>query len=87
MSDRPIQVGDMVQVVRWPCCGMRLGAIRTVEKFRQVSSLKCCGCWAEHSGMFAYLDNGECPAEWLKRLPPLSELESSKTDEPLKEPA
>ena len=80
-----IQVGDLVIVVKWPCCGARLGAIRTVKSFRHVSGLKCCKCLADHVGYFAYLDDGECPVEWLKRIPPIEGLES--TDETTKETA
>ena len=93
--DRPIQVGDLVQVVRWPCCGVALGYTYRVAEFRTWGERQCSKCKALikatiHAKGGADPFDGLCPAiplEWLKRIPPLSELEGEKTEEKLREPA
>lgn len=88
MSDRPIAVGDLVQVVRWPCCDFHVGAIRTVEGFVHFETAHCAICGASGPSSNANLSgDGRAPVAWLKRIPPLSELEGMRTEETTKEPA
>ena len=83
MSDRPIQVGDLVVIVKpRRCCGNgdTIGTIFTVRSFAK----KCkCACGASYEGKFAVMENGwwRCETFRLKRIPPLDELESEKRDE------
>lgn len=93
--DKPISVGDLVQVVRWPCCGISVGYIYVVDRFAPVSSSRCSSCKAEvPSGSYAEsaIDPSDgkrwsTPIPWVKRIPPLSELEGEKTQEDIREPA
>jgi len=90
MSERPIQVGDLVQVVRWPCCGRYLGNIFKVEEISSSDSALCfeCGARSGPSGFYAAPEkyNRGAPVSWLKRIPPLEELEGQRTEEGIKEP-
>ena len=93
MSDKPIAVGDLVQVVRpTPCCGNAYAVGRRVFKVADLATTQgfCSFCFMP-TGLVpaAYnADNGQhYHLHRLKRIPPLSELESTKTDEPMKEPA
>ena len=84
MSDRPIQVGDLVVVVKWPCCGKFLGhvfQVRTVWGNYNTGRCSLCGSfvgelWSVGDGRFA-----AWPTAWLKRIPPLSELEGQRSEE------
>ena len=81
--DRPIQVGDLVVVVRWNCCGVHSGAVRTVKSFELSSNAMCSKCFQQgpHT-MYARLSpDGDAPVAWLKRIPPLDELEGKYTQE------
>lgn len=91
MSDKPIQVGDLVQVVRPTlCCGQTkaIGMIYQVVSFNSMKSYKCDSCGGITNLLVADRGFG-----WganvcrLKRIPPLSELESRRTEEVLREPA
>ena len=92
--DRPIQVGDLVMVVK-KCCpefGLPDSPIFVVESFWQAPlTTKCRICGSQLSRKQATHHTGGdwvgYPVEWLKRIPPLSELEGEKTEEKLKEPA
>lgn len=88
--DRPIQVGDLVQIVRWPhkCTPQsgwpRLGTPFVVEAIDTC----CCGICGERTGIGAGNGLGRgAPLSWLKRIPPLEELEGQRTEETLREPA
>jgi hypothetical protein len=83
----PIKVGDLVVVVK-ACCDMMVkhknfGRVFTVTGFN-TGRLKCHHCafrvpnatWAEFGLYEAYLP-------WLKRIPPLSELDDVKNTEEL----
>ena len=92
----PIGKGDLVAVVRWPCCGRLLGYHGTVQDHYRVPSGEspmCAYCGAQHPGVTsaAGLDSAPLgpvvPYEWLKRIPPLEELEGQPTEENLYEPA
>ena len=88
-----IKVGDLVMVISADCPdSMRcaLGRIRTVNSIGQRSQIECkcnfCGHQYNPAGV-ASLEGFGAPLSWLKRIPPLSELEGEKRDEDLKVPA
>lgn len=95
MSDRPIQVGDLVQAVRWPCCGKWLGMIFRVNAFKGVEAgerLGCSNCGVAMPEVSQAYDvwsiaGRSAPITWLKRIPPLEELEGQRTQEDIREPA
>lgn len=89
--DKPISVGDLVQVVKPPLCGCpaTVGMTRTVLAIKTVRA--CCPTCRAISGEArrAVLDG---PAPWskwvialerLKRIPPLDELEGVKDERDL----
>ena len=91
MRDRPIAVGDLVQVVRpTPCCGNEtaLGITYRVVSKNSAWRYACIYCGASLEGDVAdkMLGFGALVSR-LKRIPPLDELEGERTDETLKEPA
>lgn len=104
--DKPISVGDLVQVVRGHSCLMevRLGAIFVVDGFTPAlnGGWTCGRCGerdiASHDAYgatglgaapvkvdlpFAHLTNGRksIPVSWLKRIPPIEELDDVTRDE------
>lgn len=85
MSDKPIAAGDLVRVVKWPCCGAGLGLYGVVEKIESPGSNQQCvcnGCCRLHPPMTCALcDGGYFPLEWLKRVPPISEPETVTAEE------
>lgn len=95
MSERPIQVGDLVQVIKaQPCCGSigTVGQVFVVKNIRQPrgGGSSCSYCFAvSFKGLFAEgkQDGSLTHLSRLKRIPPLDELEGQKTEEKLKEPA
>ena len=90
VSSQAISVGDLVQVVRWPCCGEFLGITYRVGRFENmVCDCKKCGApMPLTSFVLEATSPAWCvPREWLKRIPPLSELEGVKTEEDIREPA
>jgi hypothetical protein len=91
MSDRPIQVGDLVQLVR-PCkyCGSTLGmgSIFTVESIiTEEGDMECCDAMDTGSAVRTSESEVDVPLWCLKRIPPLSELEGVRTEETIKETA
>ena len=88
--DRPISVGDLVQVVRAGCpCpeieDTNIGKVFIVKAL-VFSYGKCadCGrsdppCWCADDGIDLF------PLRRLRRIPPLSELEGERTQEPVRE--
>lgn len=88
-SQRPIAVGDLVQIIAWPCCGWKLGIVRTVKEFEASNTARCGKCFRSGpSTMYArFSPDGDAPVAWLKRIPPLDELESNDLCHPMKEPA
>lgn len=92
--DKPISVGDLVQVVRPSfCCGSltELGKTFRVEELQEARWTYCTECNARGlpGGVIA---RGTSPYvsfinTRLKPIPPLEELESTRTEETLKEPA
>jgi hypothetical protein len=94
LTDRAIAVGDLVQVVRRPRClcdAPSLGKIFTVVKLEECSN-SYIGCNHEAFGENVAAISDSTPQLCielcrLKRIPPLSELEGTKTDEPIEEMA
>lgn len=92
-SSGPIAVGDLVVVVRWPCCKGDIGhtfVVAGLETRPDVAHCGYCGATGGHTGMHAKArrgDGGLYPLEFLKRIPPLGELEGEDTKEDLREPA
>jgi hypothetical protein len=90
--DKPISVGDLVVIVR-ECCGVdsELGSVFRVSAILTLTAYHADGCGYFYNGPCAEADDGEqphgIPLHWLKRIPPLSELEGEKRDEKIKEPA
>lgn len=92
-AERPIAVGDLVQVVRpRPCCPekSRLGGTFTVTAIRDGAWLECAFCHKVADADTAELS--AFPGRWierfrLKRIPPLDELEGQRIQEDLREPA
>ena len=86
MAEKPISVGDLVMVVRWPCCGYHLGKVFTVVS-QSVGILECANCHTVFRGGHqseSDLPNGNvCWAEtsWLKRLDP----DALKDEQPTRE--
>lgn len=83
--DRPIQVGDLVVILRGCCDDSQVGHIKTVEGIRHYGRLHCSACGLEISHPFATWLNGRHmwgrPLSWLKRIDPLSELDDVKREE------
>ena len=89
MSDRPIQVGDLV-VVAHACCKGSERLLGLVFKANPPAHrpFECSDCGRLHPAPHFTDEQGLHYASWrLKRIPPLSELEGQRTEEKLKEPA
>ena len=89
MSDKPISVGDLVVVVR-DCCGKYIGRTFIVEQMA-TGEAECVFCRARFhnvtvagdASVASLRDNGNLGIlTWLRRIPPLEELEGVKTEEP-----
>jgi hypothetical protein len=85
MSDRPIQVGDLVIVVHSHCAkafAVDCGRVLTVLKIEKIF-LMCNVCRKiYHSECAAEVEPGGWqPTAWLRRIPPLSEPETTHHDE------
>ena len=96
----PIKVGDLVRIVKNHGCTLDrphrgIGFITTVERIERAFAYHCKGCdevVRELNGhMLMYgrtsIGPGYYPLAWVKRIPPLSELEGEKQKEDLREPA
>ena len=88
--DKPISVGDLVQVVKeTPCCrcGDSLGKTFVVEEISNLIPTLCKFCGSDRDGLAARISGAIewCDLYRLKRFPPLSELEGAKTEEKLRE--
>jgi hypothetical protein len=88
--DKPISVGDLVMVVR-ACCSRRVRPL--IFKVARIDEGTiggiCVDCGAQMpTDSFGGPDGpvGQ-PVSWLKRIPPLSELEGETTQEDIREPA
>jgi hypothetical protein len=86
--DKPISVGDLVQVVT-PCCDMVRGWTFTVTVIQyRTWQTQCDGCGHKAKGYYAAKadsagPHGEagCPVPFLKRIPPLDELDDVRTED------
>ena len=89
MSDRPIQVGDLVMVVRG-CCSWHLGHVYKVEEITSYGPFHCAPGGCNHRGHYvcARVPNKiATPLPWLKRLDPDALRDDVPADERLKERA
>ena len=92
--DKPIQVGDLVMVVRHNGCSncppKSVGKIFLVSELKTFSSTECAQCKQRLSvtpRIMALTDNRkQYEVSRLKRIPPLEELEGQRTEEELKLP-
>jgi hypothetical protein len=86
----PIKAGDLVQVVRHPCCGAYLGRVFVVGIKSKETDAYCSACRADLPWGY-WVQRGSTKegydVTWLKRIPPLDELEGTKRKEKLLEPA
>ncbi len=90
--DKPIAVGDLVQVVKQRRCCVERTKWGDIYQVSAISSgvFQCiyCGKISDVLIDVAYDDAGDCcEIDRLKRIPPLDELEGQSTEEKLKEPA
>lgn len=94
MSDETIRVGDLV-MIKQVCCDLKaygLGMIFKVERIESYDDYgtRCCGPLMNGS-MIAYGclsgRSGYHPIPWLRKIPPLSEPETTETREDIHEPA
>ena len=94
--ERPIAVGDLVVVIGPSKCplarqGDDLGhTFKVISITPTTSNERCATCGSVHGPfnlLYAEDLQWNFPLYRLKRIPPLSELWGSKTDEPMKEPA
>lgn len=95
--DKPIAVGDLVVVMRPSKCQCNRGEWRTaglifrVAKIRMSSGRFCSECGSAKPDALVADPDFESryifTLDRLKRIPPLEELEGSKTEENIKEPA
>lgn len=87
--DKPISVGDLVQVIRWPHDCFPRTSFPTIFTVLEIHPMnpRCPRCdeqvaLGDRSAMLRH--NGKntgLPLSWLKRIPPLSEMEGEKRDE------
>ena len=83
----PIEVGDLVMIVRTHCetskaAGKVFIAPKPIKSW--TGKFECGRChrvWNCSEDLFEYTKHEYCPRSWLKRIPPLSELEGEKRDE------
>lgn len=79
--DKPISVGDLVVVVH-SHCDDKLGLVARVERLRQAgSNLRCNQCMSRvgpPGTHCAVIGSDVWPLGWLRRIPPLDELENSE---------
>ena len=87
MTDRSaIEVGDLAMLVR-SCCNRYLGRVFRVAGFEPHQDCFACSfCGTEHPAMTLALTGEKekfatAPLPWIKRIPPLDELEGLHTQE------
>lgn len=75
--DRPIQVGDLVQVVKSCCDRHTRSPVFVVSKIFPAGDEECLFCDHKFKRVIEAGDEEgwSYPLEWLKRIPPLEELE------------
>lgn len=85
----PIRVGDLVMVVRFPCCGACLGVVMTVTRLVNTGDdYRCSRCGKLHGlkQVPSAIDDGRVrdrhfPLSWLRRIDPLEEPETIEREE------
>jgi hypothetical protein len=93
--NKPISAGDLVYVVRACDCNRERGVGRmfVVAKIEGAYNWHCkyCATIFTDGRLLAYGDawfgDGYHPVAWLRRIPPLEELEGQRTEEKIHEPA
>ena len=81
-----IKVGDLVMVVRWPHACKYLGNIFGIISTAQAVGLKgnCQRCgWVPSCSFVDVEAFGKIPVDWLKRIDPLAEPETTEHNEEL----
>lgn len=92
MNERPISVGDVVQVVKLPVCGcdLAMGWTFTVNGIFSGADGNCSVCSAARGPdtVVAFSDPQlGCVEIWrVKRFPPFEELDGLETQEPIRQP-
>lgn len=82
----PIKAGDLVMQTK-SCCSKCLGRVFVVGEVLSRGFMCSCG-FQVNAIVHAFTENvAAAPLEWLKRIPPLGELEGQPTHEDMKEPA
>jgi hypothetical protein len=79
-----IKVGDLVAVIRYPCCGAYLGVIMQVTRLTHTfEDYQCekCRHWHGLNHIDSAIDDNKVrgtgrhfPLAWLRKIPPLAEL-------------
>jgi hypothetical protein len=84
-----IKAGDLVMLIRQPHCGGKnLGWIFRVEGVETRARVECFHCGHIASGRGAWIGPYQWgPLSWLKRIPPIEELERDELVKKLTEPA
>jgi hypothetical protein len=83
--DKPISAGDLVMVVKTPhaCNEKWLGYTYIVDYIHPLNATcKSCGadlCTGSSTAMVSGRRFEGCPIPWLKRIPPLNELEEESS--------
>jgi hypothetical protein len=86
----PIGLGDSVYVWKWHACGCGLGRVGVVTRMGfTLNTTGCTCCRTPVTGKDAIdglsLDGKfNAPIEWVKRIPPIGELEGQPSQEDIK---
>jgi len=87
--DKPISVGDLVRITH-ACCDPKnvVGYFEEVTRISNTST-DCGRCRTPHHGAHAWFRSGNhygFPVAWLKRIPPLADLEGVLAQGEIKHP-
>lgn len=79
----------MAVTIKWPCCGKYLGHVfktTSVYNTDYFDSVECYNCRAPttSSTLLHTEGNGYIPREWCKKIPPLSDEDTTEFLEDLK---
>ena len=91
VSDKPIGVGDLVMVVRQPCCCVDIGKVfRVANVFTHKPGVRCSECRTTvrestvvENEVITAGGLNFAPLSWLKRIDPLPESEDVPSAEEL----
>lgn len=82
--NEPIKVGDLVCILHCCCDDEKVGAILQVESIQEID-LDCMDCGLRERTVCSIWHGVNRlwgrPLSWLKKIPPLDELEGEKRDE------